>query len=113
MSRRRPEPREMPPMTGAQRRANWWHYHKLHLLIAVLAAAAICFSIWERVNKDAPEGAVDWERMALPWSRCEAVKHVTFMAEDTGGLWFARRMILDEEDRRAFTGAEALWDALF
>lgn len=214
---RKPDPREMPPMTGAQRRANWWHYHKVHILIAVLAAAAVCFMIWERVNQDTPdcsvamvvrftptnneiaalqaalesvcpdtngdgevsvalnviridylstdlddaavmdmtanvdklnadfytrqsgifllddpasfqtahealsyldgsappEGAVDWEKMVIPWSQCEAVKDVTFMAGDTDGLWFARRMVLTGQDQKAFTGAEALWNALF
>ncbi|MDE7245215.1 MAG: hypothetical protein K2O18_14755, partial [Oscillospiraceae bacterium] len=60
-----------------------------------------------------PEGAREWEKMALPWSQCEAVKDITFMAGDTGGLWFARRMILNDEDQQAFTGAEALWTALF
>ena len=214
---RKPEPREMPPMTDAQRRSNWWHYHKRYILIAVLVIAVIVFSVWERLSKDAPdcsvamvvrftptsdeiaalqnalesvcpdangdgevsialnviridylstdlddaavmdmtanvdklnadfytrqsgifllddpasfqtahealsyldgstppEGAREWEKMALPWSRCEAVKDVAFMAGDTGGLWFARRMILNDKDRQAFAGAEALWNALF
>jgi len=214
---KKPEPREMPPMTDAQRRSNWWHYHKLHILIAVLAIAAICFTVWERVNRDKPdcsvamvvrftptsdeiaalqgalesvcldtngdgevsvalnviridylstdlddaavrdmtanvdklnadfytrqsgifllddpasfqtaheallyldgsvppEGAVDWEKMVIPWNQCEAVKDVTFMAGDTSQLWFARRIVLTDTDRQAFTGAEALWNVLF
>ena len=50
---KRPKPREMPGnMTPRQRRENWWHYHWLYVLAAVLAAAAVSFVIWEQVTKE-------------------------------------------------------------
>lgn len=217
MMSRKPEPREMPPMTAAQRRANWWHYHKLHVGIALLAAAAVGFAVWERATKvtadcsvamvvrftptsdeiaalqaalericpdsngdgtaavamniiridyhstdldDAavmdmtanvdklnadfyttqsgifilddpasfqaahgalaypdgsspPEDWTDWEVLAVPWSQCDAVQDVTFMAGETSGLWFARRIAGTEADRQALAGAGALWNELF
>lgn len=49
---KRPIPREMPEnMTPQQRRDNWWRYHWLHVLIAVLAVILLCGIAWERLNK--------------------------------------------------------------
>lgn len=49
---KRPIPREMPEnMTPQQRRDNWWRYHWLHVLIAVLAVIVLCGVAWERLNK--------------------------------------------------------------
>ena len=49
---RRPEPREMPPMTDAQRRDNWWRYHWLYVLVGVLALTAVAGVAWERVTRE-------------------------------------------------------------
>lgn len=49
---RRPEPREMPAMTDAQRRDNWWRYHWLYVLIGVLAATAVAGVAWERITRE-------------------------------------------------------------
>ena len=49
----RPQPREMPGnMTPQQRRANWWHYHWLHVLIAAVAVIAVLGVIWEQAAKE-------------------------------------------------------------
>lgn len=46
-------PREMPEhMTPQQRRDNWWRYHWLHVLIAVLAVIVITGVFWERVTRE-------------------------------------------------------------
>lgn len=49
---RRPEPREMPAMTDAQRRDNWWRYHWLYVLVGVLAATAVAGVAWERITRE-------------------------------------------------------------
>ena len=48
----KPQPSEMPDMTPQQRRANWWHYHWLHVLIAVLAVIVVLGIVWEQATKE-------------------------------------------------------------
>ena len=42
----------MPDMTPQQRRDNWWRYHWLYVLIAILAAITILGIAWEQVTKE-------------------------------------------------------------
>ena len=49
---RKPKPREMPSMTDAQRRDNWWRYHWLYVLAGVLAATAAAGVAWERLTRE-------------------------------------------------------------
>lgn len=51
-------PREMPEMTPAQRRDNWWRYHWLHVLIGVLAAITVIGIAIERLNREEADGGV-------------------------------------------------------
>lgn len=51
-------PREMPEMTPAQRRDNWWRYHWTHVLIGVLAAIAVTSIATERLNREEADGGV-------------------------------------------------------
>lgn len=44
-------PREMPDMTPAQRRDNWWRYHWLYVLIGVLAVIAAAGIAWEHFTR--------------------------------------------------------------
>ena len=46
------QPREMPDMTPQQRRDNWWRYHWLYVLAAVLAVIAVSGVLWEQVTKE-------------------------------------------------------------
>ena len=48
----RPQPKEMPDMTPQQRRDNWWRYHWLYVLMAVLAAITVLGIVWEQVTKE-------------------------------------------------------------
>lgn len=41
-----------PDLTPGQRRDNWWRYHWLHVLCAVLALIALTGVIWERSTKE-------------------------------------------------------------
>lgn len=49
------KPEKAVPMTAAQRRKNWWHYHKWHVLIAaaaLLISADWAWNILSRVHPD-------------------------------------------------------------
>ena len=35
------KPRETKELTPAEKRKNWWHYHKWHILTGVVLAAAL------------------------------------------------------------------------
>ena len=209
---RREQPREMPDMTPARRRANWWHYHWRYVLLGgivlgILGGIALdqarqrkpdcCVALvvreepdggelaslqaaLERIGPDAngdgevhvdvypiridytstdmspealrvmeanvdklnfdfytrrsgifllddpenfqrshqalayrdgstpPEGAGDWENMAVPWADWDGSGQV----EMSGGpLWFGRGIAAGPEDEDA--GARGLWEAMF
>jgi len=42
----------MPDMTPQQRRDNWWRYHWLYVLIAVLAVITLTGVVWERLTRE-------------------------------------------------------------
>lgn len=46
------EPREL---TKKEKRANWWHYHRLMLLVIALAAVFVVSFVWEIVSKTEPD----------------------------------------------------------
>lgn len=41
-----------PSLTPRQRHDNWWRYHWLHVLCAVLAAIALTGILWERAHRE-------------------------------------------------------------
>lgn len=45
-----------PNLTSKQRRDNWWRYHWLHVLIAVLAAITVIGIAWERLSREESDG---------------------------------------------------------
>lgn len=49
------KPDEPKELTKKEKRANWWHYHKIMLLIIALAAALVISFIWEMVSKVEPD----------------------------------------------------------
>lgn len=59
------------------------------------------------------EGAADWENMAIPLTDWPEAERVTFENCEPGRLWFARRVVLNDADEKAFAGARAMWTALF
>ncbi|MDE7261228.1 MAG: hypothetical protein K2N78_04080 [Oscillospiraceae bacterium] len=210
-------PREMPNMTPQQRRDNWWRYHWLHVLIAVLAVITAVGVLWERLTRERydcsvalvtryaataeeiasmqgalervcpdfngdgkihvainaiqidytstalddaaiqvmttnvdklnsdfytrqsgifllddpenfqaahgamawldgstpPEGALEWEKMTVPWRDWAGSTGVKLDNCEADRLWFARRAAFDQADEAAFAGADALWAAMF
>lgn len=54
----RPTPREMPEMTPAERRANWWHYHWTHLILAGVAVALLIGAAAEQLARVEPDCTV-------------------------------------------------------
>ena len=45
------KPDEPKELTKKEKRANWWHYHRLTLLIIALAAALVISFIWAIVRE--------------------------------------------------------------
>ena len=60
-----------------------------------------------------PEDALNWEAMTIPWTDWEGSAGVELVNCEADRLWFARRITLDQADKDAFAGANALWAALF
>ena len=44
------KPRETKELTPAEKRKNWWHYHKWHILTGVVLAAALASLIWQMLG---------------------------------------------------------------
>lgn len=55
---RRETPREMPDMTPAQRRANWWHYHWRHVLLGGIILAILGGILLDQARERKPDCCV-------------------------------------------------------
>lgn len=42
-------------LTKKQRRRNWWHYHKWHVGLGVIAIAIVCNLVWHAVTQVHPD----------------------------------------------------------
>lgn len=60
-----------------------------------------------------PEGALEWEKMTIPWQDWTGAAGVELDNCEADRLWFARRAAFDKADEAAFAGANALWAAMF
>lgn len=60
-----------------------------------------------------PEGTEDLERMVRPWTDWAGSASVELDAGRGDRLWFGRRIVSGEKDEAAFSGAAALWSAMF
>ena len=43
------------PTTGKEKRQNWWFYHKVHLIVGVIAVAFAAAIVWSFVSKESPD----------------------------------------------------------
>lgn len=80
-------PREMPDMTPAQRRDNWWRYHWLYVLIGVLAVIAAAGIAWEHLTRTEYDcGVALVTRYAVTPEELSALKTtLEAAAEDSNG----------------------------
>ena len=46
---------EIKPRTAADKRKNWWDYHKVHVLLVVLAVAVVGYFIYSITSKADPD----------------------------------------------------------
>ena len=46
---------EIKPQTAADKRKNWWDYHKVHVLLVVLAIAVVGYFIYSVTSKTEPD----------------------------------------------------------
>lgn len=42
-------------LTEKEKRANWWHYHRIHFLVGALVLALVASFVWEMVSKVEPD----------------------------------------------------------
>ena len=79
--------REMPDMTPAQRRTNWWHYHWRYVAVAVIAVVLLTATLWERVSKIRADVSVAVvTKYALTAHDVETIQAaLEAVAEDTNG----------------------------
>lgn len=83
----KPAPREMPAMTPAQRRANWWHYHWFWVLLGLAALLAAGRIAWDHLTRLAPDCsvAVVTRCALLPEEEAALLAALTAAAQDTNG----------------------------
>ena len=46
---------EIKPQTAADKRKNWWDYHKVHVLLVALAIAVVGYFIYSVTSKTEPD----------------------------------------------------------
>lgn len=86
---RNEKPAEKPELTKQEKRANWWHYHKVHVIVVVLVAAVTAWLVYDtQINvQPAPDFQVAYlGSKALPQATVEALETaLTAQIEDING----------------------------
>ncbi len=102
------KPDEPKELTKKEKRANWWHYHKLMLLIIALAAALVISFIWEMVSKVEPDFQLAYVgEYSLDMQSIEQLEQaLTGLAPDRNGdgkiLVQVTSFVVNEEDPMAY-----------
>lgn len=47
-------------LTEKEKRANWWHYHRIHFLVGALVLALVASFVWEMVSKVEPDFQISY-----------------------------------------------------
>lgn len=98
-------------LTRAEKRKNWWYYHKWHVGAVVLLAAVIVSIVWPIVNRATPDVQVAYVgEMPLPDGAVAALEEaLTGLTEDLNGdgrvLVKLRQYVSDGLDGRALAAA--------
>lgn len=102
------KPDEPKELTKKEKHANWWHYHKLMLLIIALAAALVISFIWEMVSKVEPDFQLAYVgEYALDMQSVEQLEQaLNALAPDRNGdgkiLVQVTSFVVNEEDPMAY-----------
>jgi len=74
-------------LTRAEKRKNWWYYHKWHVGAVVLLAAVIVSIVWPIVNRVTPDVQVAYVgEMPLPEDAAAALEEaLAGLTEDLNG----------------------------
>lgn len=81
------KPREKAELTPAEKRKNWWHYHKWHVGIGVLVAGIAASILWGALSRVEPDYQVAYVGAnALPEDTAAAIEaSFAALGEDLNG----------------------------
>lgn len=104
-------------LTRAEKRKNWWYYHKWHVGAVVLLAAVIVSIVWPIVNRATPDIQVAYVgSFPLPEDAAAALEDaLASLGEDLNGdgkvLVKLRQYVSDGLDGRALAAGSPVTDA--
>ena len=75
------------PTTGKEKRQNWWFYHKVHLIVGIIAVIFAASVIWSFVSKENPDYyvAIMTEYMLPVDLQLDLEEHLEQYADDRNG----------------------------
>ena len=78
---------QITPTTATEKRQNWWFYHKVHVIVALIAAAFIACFVWSIVTKENPDYtiALMTEYMVPGDLQSDIEDHLELYGEDLNG----------------------------
>lgn len=78
---------QIKPTTGKEKRENWWFYHKVHLIVGVIAVVFAVAIVWSFVSKDNPDYNVAiMTEYVLPTDlQLDLEEHIEQYADDRNG----------------------------
>ena len=108
------KPDEPIQLTQEQKRKNWWHYHRFHILACVIGLALLGSFIWEMVAKVEPDYQIAYVgEYSLPFGAEEDMEAIlTPLLNDRNGDGKVSIMInsyvMNENDPNAYAAQVAL-----
>ena len=108
------KPDEPIQLTQEQKRKNWWHYHRFHILACVIGLALLGSFIWEMVAKVEPDYQIAYVgEYSLPFGAEEEMEAIlTPLLYDRNGDGKVSIMInsyvMNENDPNAYAAQVAL-----
>ncbi len=81
------KPEQPAELTRGEKRKNWWHYHKWHVVTGVVLLAILCSILWNALHQDEPDLQIAYVgSSALPEDTAAAVEAAfEALGEDLNG----------------------------
>ncbi len=103
----KPEPPK--ELTKKEKRKNWWHYHRIPLLIGAIVLAAVASFVWEMVTKVEPDYQIAYvSDHELAYGVAEQIEEaISAMAQDCNGdgqvVVQVNSYVIDPENTLSYT----------